>query len=247
MTFVAISVCALVYLAAAATARTRGRQHTTFSTVAFVAGLAVLAVALREQWGPYDDDISWVHDVQHALVMCVAPPLLAIGAPITLAVQVLPTRWARRLVALQHARPMRALWGRSAAVHVTVEYYAVMAVYLFTPVHELSHDNPVVHAGTHAVLLTCGLFFWVPIVGVDPVGWRPSRRNGLLLVALGLPVSVVLAVADASWSLLLTGVASTLFGLVLVAALPRRRTVRLPAQRTAPRVAASATPTGQLS
>jgi cytochrome c oxidase assembly factor CtaG len=240
LTLVMTVVVALVYLTAAAAARARGRSHSHGSTLAFVAGLAVLAFALREQWGPYDDQTPWVHDAQHTLVMSIAPPLLALGAPFTLAVQVLPTRWARRLVALLHGRPLRALCGQSAALHVPFEYYGVMALYLVPPVRAFTEAHQTAHAATHATFLVCGLMFWVPLVGADPVGWRPGRRTGLLLVALGAPIGAALAAATGSWSLLGTTQLATALGVTLVAVLPRRvPPVRVPSQRRSPPLAAT--------
>src|SRR3954463_4956417 len=193
MIAIAYVAAALVWLAtasvaAAVTAVGQGRTPSPASTVAFLAGLAVLAVAMRESWGAYGDGMPWVHDAQHALVMGVAPALLALGAPVRLSLQVLPTRWARRIVGVLHLRPLRALCGPGAAVHVPLDYYGVMAAYLFTPWAQLADDNAVVHVATHGVFLLCGLLFWVPVVGADVGGWRPDRRTSLRLVAVGIPL-----------------------------------------------------------
>jgi len=216
MVLAATVVTAVAYVAAAMVAVRRGRTHSPMSTIAFLAGLAVLAFALRESWGPYDDEMPWVHAAQHALVMAVAPLLLALGAPVRLSLQVLPTRWARGLVGLLHARPLRALCGPASAVHVPLDYYGVMALYLFTGWAAAGADNAVVHVGTHVVFLICGLLFWVPMVGADVAGWQPDRSTALRLVAVGLPIYGVFAIADDSLSLLVANEAATVFGLVVV-------------------------------
>jgi putative membrane protein len=235
MVLAAVVVTAIAYVAAAAVAVRRGRAHSPAQTVAFLAGLAILAVALRESWGPYDDETPWVHATQHALVMAVAPPLLALGAPVRLSLQVLPTRWARGLVGVLHARPLRALCGPASAVHVPLDYYGVMALYLFTAWAAASADNAAVHVGTHVVFLVCGLLFWVPVVGADVAGWRPDRRTALWLVAVGLPIYAVFSIAAGSLPLLVANEAATVFGLTLVAvsrrsapAAVRRRRVERP-------------------
>src|SRR4051794_30446699 len=221
MVLTAMVVTAIAYVAAAAVAVRRGRAHSPAETVAFVAGLAVLAVALRESWGPYDDETPWVHDAQHALVMAVAPALLALGAPVRLSLQVLPTRWARRVVGLLHLRPFRALCGPASAVHVPLDYYGVMAAYLFTSWAQRAGDSAFVHMGTHAVFLLCGLLFWVPIVGADVGGWRPDRRTSLALVAAGIPLFAGFALAERSVPLLVVNEAAVVLGLGLVAAVRR--------------------------
>src|SRR3954469_8499366 len=156
MVLAAMVVIAVAYVAAAVIAVRRGRTHSPASTVAFLAGLAVLALAMRASWGAYDDGMPWVHATQHALVMGVAPALLALGAPVRLSLQVLPTRWARGVVGVLHVRPLRALCGPASAVHVPLDYYGVMALYLFTGWAGQSADNAAVHVGTHAVFLVCG-------------------------------------------------------------------------------------------
>jgi hypothetical protein len=50
---------------------------------AFLAGLAVIAFALQGGIGRYDTTLFSIHMVQHLLLTLVAPPLLALGAPIT--------------------------------------------------------------------------------------------------------------------------------------------------------------------
>jgi len=241
MVLAAMVVIAVAYVAAAVTAVRRGRTHSPASTVAFLAGLAVLAVAMRESWGAYDDGTPWVHDAQHALVMGVAPALLALGAPVRLSLQVLPTRWARRIVGVLHLRPLRALCGPAAAVHVPLDYYGVMAAYLFTSWAQHADDNAVVHVATHGIFLLCGLLFWVPVVGADVGGWRPDRRTSLRLVALGIPLYAGFALATSSLSLLVVNEAATVFGLALVAVHRRGMRVTVPRQRVhEPRVLAPA-------
>src|SRR4051794_4971352 len=142
MVLAAMVVIAVAYVAAAMIAVRHGRAHSPASTIAFLAGLAVLALAMRESWGPYDDGTRWVHDAQHALVMGVAPALLALGAPVRLSLQVLPTRWARRVVAALLVRPLRSPCGPGAAVHGPLDYYGVLAGDLFPPWARLPGAKP---------------------------------------------------------------------------------------------------------
>jgi cytochrome c oxidase assembly factor CtaG len=227
-------VLAAAYLVAATRVSRRRRAWPWGSTVAFLAGLLVLVVALQSGLASYDDDVPWVHNLQHVLVMSVAPPLLALGAPVTLCLQALPTRDARRLVAVLHHHAVRGLCGRAAAVHLPLDYYGIMAVYLFTPAFALSRDNAAFHVGTHVVFLVCGLLFWVPIVGIDATGWRPAQRTRLLLVGVGIPVNAVIAAADGSWSLLIASETATLLGLALVVARHARVPVRTHSRSSRP-------------
>jgi len=226
------------YLAAVARARARGRHRPAGSSAAFVAGLLVLVFALQSGFASYDD-VAWVHNVQHVLVMSVAPPLLALGAPVLLCLQTLPTKAARRLTALLRHPGIRALCGPKAFVHVPLDYYAVMVLYLFTPAHQWSARYSAVHIATHAVFLVCGLLFWVPIVGLDTTGWRPSYQSRLAMVAVGLPVSAALAALDGSWSLFIATEVATLLGIGIVVARRGRCVARAPSRGARPLVAAT--------
>src|SRR6266699_1119848 len=65
------------------------RQHPArpwpvWRTGLFLAGLAVIVIALQSGIGTYDDVLFWDHMVQHLMLIMVAPPLLIFGQPITL-------------------------------------------------------------------------------------------------------------------------------------------------------------------
>ena len=50
----------------------------------FLAGLAIIVLALCGGIGRYDDVLFWDHMIQHLMLIMVAPPLLIFGQPITL-------------------------------------------------------------------------------------------------------------------------------------------------------------------
>src|SRR5687768_14320216 len=79
-------------------------------SVAFLAGLTALAVALLSGIDRYDTSLFSVHMVQHVLLALVAAPLIALAAPVTLALRVSsPETRRRRLLPLLHSRVVRYL------------------------------------------------------------------------------------------------------------------------------------------
>src|SRR3954452_4651806 len=208
------SATAAGYLVLAAHA---GRRHERWSparTTAFLNGLLTLAVVLQSPFVRYDDG-AWGHSVQHVVVMGVAPVLLALGAPVTLCLRALRTSQARRLVGVLQHRSLDRVCGPRAS-HAALDYYAAMVLYRLTPLYALSLRNEVAHVAVHVVFFTCGLLFWVPMVGVDVAGWRPSPRTRLVAVAAGVPVAALLAVAAGSWALLVAGELGAAFGLAVL-------------------------------
>ena len=202
------------YVVAARRARGR-RAWPRSASAAFLTGLGALAVVLQSGLAAYDENYA-VHVVQHVVLMSIAPLLLAFGAPVSLLLRVARPPTARRVVGVLHSRFARALCGRRAAVHVPLEYYGLMFVFLLAPVQQLSERSALVHVSTHLLLVTCGLLFWVPVAGRDPAPWRPGATTRMVAVAAGLPVNAVLAAVAGSWWLLVVSETATLVGLAVV-------------------------------
>lgn len=148
-------------------------------TAAFLAGLAVIEVALQGVVGQYDDVLFSDHMIQHLLLMMAAAPLLALGAPITLALRVatpgVRTRW---LLPVLHSRPVE--WLSHPLVAWLLFAGSLWGTH-FSAIYELALTNNTVHDLEHLELLLAALLFWWPMIGRDPSRWR-----------LGYPVRLVL-------------------------------------------------------
>lgn len=157
-------------------------------TGAFVAGVVVVGVALA-----LDGRRSFAaHAVQHVLLGMAAPALLALGAPVTLALQSVGGSARRRLLRLLHGRMASVL------VHPVVAWAlfggTMLALYL-TPLYRVSLSNGLVHEAVHLHFLLAGcLFFW-PVLGVDPVPRRLPHGARLLMVFLTIPFHAILGLA----------------------------------------------------
>lgn len=104
----AVAVVALgaVYLAGTRRLVARGRRWPAARTASFLAGVGVLAVATQSGLAAYDTALFSVHVIQHLLLSMVAPPLLALGAPVTLLLTVWSPLTRRRLLRVLHSRPV---------------------------------------------------------------------------------------------------------------------------------------------
>jgi putative copper resistance protein D len=161
-------------------------------TAYFLSGIAVLALALVSPLEAYDTVLFSVHVTQHMLLTMVAAPLLALGAPITLALRVARGRARRRMVRVLHSPPLRVLGNPLVAwVLFTLTLYGLY----FSPLFDLTLRNPLVHDLVHLHFLTAGLLFWWPVVGLDPSRWRLPHIARLLFVFLMVPFHAFLGVA----------------------------------------------------
>jgi cytochrome c oxidase assembly factor CtaG len=222
--------------------RMSGRSWPAFRTVSFVVGVASLAVVLQSGFAAYDDDLLWVHMTQHLVLMMVAAPLLAMGAPVRLCFAAGSGSVRRFVAEVLHDPSMRLITGTTAAVLLPLDYFGSMAVYLLTPLYRLSELNSGFHEFVHVYFLACGLMFWVPMLGQDPVAWRPTLRLKLALVTAGVPIYIAISAAmfaegtfispvhsladihRGAVSMLVGGVVLTLAGDALVIWCERRRT-----------------------
>jgi putative copper resistance protein D len=162
-------------------------------TVAWMAGLGALAVALLSGIGRYDTTLFWVHMIQHILLTLVAPPLLALAAPITLLLRVAsPGARRRRVLPLLHSRVVRVL---AFPVVAWAIFAGVMWASHFSPLFNAALEDPLVHEVEHFSYLGAGLLFWWPAVAADPGPWRMSHPVRAMYVFLQMPQNTFLAIA----------------------------------------------------
>jgi putative copper resistance protein D len=180
------------YLGAVLRLRRRGRSWSNWRTTAFLAGVLALDIAVVSGLASYDDSVFSVHVVQHLLLMMVAPPLLALGAPVTLAIQAAKRPLQTGVIHLLHHPVVRIL---TMPVVAGVLYYGSMYVDLLTSFYPFSLRHPVVHNASHLVIFLLGCLFWWPMLAVDQLPNRPSFSTRIIAMFVGMPFEVFLGLA----------------------------------------------------
>jgi putative membrane protein len=161
-------------------------------TLAFLGGMAAIAVALLSGIARYDTALFSVHMVQHILLALVAAPLIALSAPITLLLRVSSTATRRRwILPVLHARVTRIV---SFPVVTWLVFAAVMWGTHFTPLFDAALEDPLIHDFEHALLLGSALLFWWPAVALDPAPWRMTHPVRALYTFLQMTQNTFLAV-----------------------------------------------------
>jgi putative copper resistance protein D len=156
-------------------------------------GLLVVLVALESPIGTYDTTLFSVHMVQHLLLMLVAAPLLAIGAPITLLLRLSSGEQRRRLILpVLHSRPVRLV---AHPVVAWVLFAVVMYWSHFSGLFNAALEDEGWHFVEHALFLGAALLFWWPVVGADPSPWRLPHPARVGYLFLGMPWSSFLGLA----------------------------------------------------
>jgi putative membrane protein len=183
---------AVWYLVSVRRLAARGRSWSRARTVCFCAGILLIVIAVQSGLAAYDDEDFWIHVIQHLLLMNFAPILLALSAPVTLALQASSRRTQRVLLSILHNPVVEFI---THPIPVVIAAYATMLIYFLSPFYNFSLEHPLIHDLTHLHFLVSGCLFWWLIVGRDPSRWRLSYPAKLGLLAVGIPVNAVLGVS----------------------------------------------------
>jgi putative copper resistance protein D len=192
-------VLAVVYLCGVRRLHRTGGSWSAGRTAAWLAGCLVVVVATCSGLGRYAPAMFSVQAVAHMLVGMVAPILLALGAPLSLAAVALrpatgdqlpgPREW---LVAVRDSAVLRALTHPLVG---TALFVGAPFLLYFTPALDLTVRFHWAHLAMDVVFLAVGYVFAWMVVGPDPLPRPipPLMRLGLLLAVM--PADIVFGAA----------------------------------------------------
>ncbi len=171
----------------------RGRVWGRLRTASFLTGLVLVDLALQSPVATLTMGYFEAHMIQHLLLMVTAPPLLALGAPMTLALQ---TSGRRTKVRLLHVLNSRAFRWWSHPVPTAAVYYLSMFAFFLTTAVNVAMTHMWLMDIVNVAFLVAAMHFWWPIVGVDFIPHWPMG-HGMKMVALliGVPIESFLALA----------------------------------------------------
>jgi putative membrane protein len=172
----ALAAAGLLYGLAAAR-----RPWPVHRVVCWYAGLVAAGVgfALRGDFA--------VHVAGHLLLGMVAPLLLVLGAPVTLALRALRVSRARRLSAVLHALRPVTFVGTAAVLDA-----GGMWLFYGTDLYGLAMRVPIVHTLVGVHMLAAGYLLTAVLVGPDPVPGRPRPLvRAVVLIAVAASHAVL--------------------------------------------------------
>jgi putative copper resistance protein D len=190
---VVLIAAAVWYLRADWRLAARGRRWSGWRTASFMAGLVAIDLALQSPVAALTGSYFEAHVLQHLLLMVVAPPFLALGAPSTLLLQTSSRRTKQRWLGVLRSTPFAAV---SYPVVVWALYYGAMFVFFLTPILNFAMLHMWVMDLINIGFLFGATLFWWPMVGVDPIiHWKMSYPARMLNILLGSGVEAFLGVA----------------------------------------------------
>ncbi len=192
VTFPVVLVVAAAYLVGVRRLHAQGRSWPATRTVPFLSGLAVILIATESGIASYDRVLFSLHVVQHILLGMVAPLLLVLGAPVTLALQAGSRPTQRLVLRVLRSGPARVLTHPLTA---WLLFGTSIVTLYFTPLYELSLSNGWFHVATHAYFVLAGTLFLAHVVGLDPIPHALGYGARLLYVLVLLPFHTFVGVA----------------------------------------------------
>jgi putative membrane protein len=182
------------YLRSARRLAALDRRWSVPRTASFVIGLAVVAYAVEGGIAYYERVNFTTHVVQLLLLTDVAPPLLAAGAPIRLALQ--SSRRANAgLVRALHSPVARAVSQPLVAFAIAT---ATLYVYFLTPVYGWSEAHPTFLAYVDLQFLLVGCLLWWVVIARDAMPSTCGFGMRFALVFLSVPFNAYLGLAVGS-------------------------------------------------
>ncbi|MHB1987207.1 MAG: cytochrome c oxidase assembly protein [Acidimicrobiales bacterium] len=171
----------------------RGRRWKGARTLSFLAGLVAVDVAVQSPIAALSMGYFQAHVIQHLLLMVVAPPLLALGAPSTLLLQTSKRQTKERWLAVLRSRPFAAI---SHPIVVWFFYFGVMFVFFLSSLINVAMHHMALMDLLNVMFLLGGTLYWWPMVGIDPIiHWKMSYGMRLLNLLLGSAVEAFLGIA----------------------------------------------------
>ncbi len=188
---VIVGALAAFYVLGVRRLRARGDKWPIGRTVSWLAGCFVILMATSSGFGRYAPAMFSIHMETHMMLSMLAPVLLVLGGPVTLALRALPPagkdgppgprEW---LLAAVHSPVARALTHPVVALVLFVgSFYVLYTSGLFDAAVEEHWAH--VAMNTHFLLVGC-LFYW-PVIGVDPTPRQLPHLARLGMVFASLP------------------------------------------------------------
>ncbi len=181
------------YLQAVWALSAKGRSWSRMRTVSFVVGLVMIDLALQSPVATFSMGYFEAHMFQHLLLMVIAPPMVALGAPMTLALQTSSRRVKVRMLRVLNSQAFK--WW-SHPIPTAAAYYVAMFAFFLTTGIDVAMRHMWVMDLVNIMFLVASLHFWWPIVGIDYIPhWPMSHGGKMVALLIGVPIESFLALA----------------------------------------------------
>ena len=179
---------AVAYLLGLVRLHQRGVRWPVLRTVCWLAGTGSVFYVTASGLQSYGMVLFTEHMIQHMVLTMISPLLMLMGAPVTLALRVLPasrgTSGAPRRLLLAGLHSALGRFLSNPLFTVPLFIASLYGVY-FTGIFDDLMSNPFGHFFMLTHFLVTGLLFFGPIMAIDP--WPRTSGHGARMLELLLP------------------------------------------------------------
>jgi putative copper resistance protein D len=182
---------AVLYLLGVRRLRARGDAWPVGRTIAWLLGCATILIATSSGFGRYAPAMFSIHMETHMMLSMLAPVLLVLGGPVTLALRALPVagkagppgprEW---LLAVVRSPVSRVLTHPVVALALFIGSFYVL---YFSGLFDAALEKHWAHLVMNAHFLLVGFLFYWPVIGIDPAPRRLPHLARLGMVFASLP------------------------------------------------------------
>lgn len=183
-------VAAVIYARGLTRLPGQARRPWLLRATAFYLALLILGVALASPLESAAERALSMHMLQHVLLLLIAPPLLVLGRPVTMAAIALPPQWSRSLRYLRMSRS-GSIRPQLRPVVAWLLTAPLLWAWHLPGLYEAAIRHPIVHMAEHVSFLAAGATVWAVALG----SLRHRRR------AYGSAVMVLLSTSLGSAAL----------------------------------------------
>ena len=161
--------------------RTREHELPVWRASCFVGGVVALWIAVASPIDALDDYLLTAHMIQHFILMSIAPPLIALGAPVVPMLRGLPRVVVVVLRPIFCARWLRRI-GR-VVMHPVVAWVAMNVAFVgwhLPAMFELTFKSERIHDFEHLCFFATSLLFWWVVVEPWPAREQWPRWTVIL-------------------------------------------------------------------
>jgi len=142
-----------------------GRGVRPLEALAFATGWLALVMALSPPLDEWSERWLAAHMVQHELLMIIAAPLIAIGAPLVGILWAMPSPLRHTVVSAVQRTPLPVLWRAfTAPVSAFVLYGLALWIWHVPTLYDAALEHEAVHIVQHLCFFGTAALFWWGIV-----------------------------------------------------------------------------------
>jgi putative copper resistance protein D len=199
LVLIVLVAAGVLYARALVLLRRRGDSWPVGRAIAWYAALAVLAFGTLSGLAVYGRASFSLHMTQHMVLSMIAPLLLVLGSPITLALRALPAAAAQQPAGPREwlLSALQSPFARFLTHPITAFVIFISAPYMvyFSGLFQTAMEAHWAHELMHVHFVLAGYLFYESLIGRDPIPYRASYPMRLVTLFASLAFHAFFAVA----------------------------------------------------